>query len=239
MLTSNSALAALDRVIRAIDDQVDRTYEIAVEPADHPGARELEQTPSEGRPNSLPPEQRRPGLDGAILYARGGSQFVLYRSTPSGNPVINGSNGRENWLIRPERPVLVSSDPGAFRIPMPENLATVPFVDIRLSLTSLRHAYQIEELAAEKLAQDDPTPWRHLRARKIDRATQGPNVISIWFHPTTNLIGKIGFERMHLQGRPEPRRMTIALTSRQPLPANWFDHDAHHSPDTPIERVAP
>ena len=69
-----------------------------------------------------------------ILYARDGIQFVLYRWTPSGNPVINGSNSRENWLIRPGRPILVSRDP-AFRIPMPENLATVPFVDIRSSLT--------------------------------------------------------------------------------------------------------
>jgi len=236
---SNPALAALDRVLEAMDDPVDRTYEISVEPGEGPELREGGRKPPERGASRLPPEDRRPGLDGALLYVRNGNQFVLFRSTHSGELVINGSDGVEHWLIRPGRPVLVSTDPGAFRIPMPENLATIPLVDIRASLTGLRVAYQIEELAAERLAEDDPTRWRHLRARKIDRATKGPKTVSIWFHPATNLIGRIRFEQMHLQGRPEPRCMTMSLVSHQPLPANWFDHDAHHAPDTPIERVTP
>ena len=236
---SNPALAALDRVVEAMDEPVDRTYEITVEPADRPVPAEPDLKQPETGPNGLPTEHRRPGLDGAVLYARGGNQFVLYRSTPGGNPVINGSNGREHWLIRPGRPVQVSSDPGAFRIPMPENLATVPFVDIRLSLTSLRNTYQIEQLAAEKLTADDPTPWRHLRARKIDPAAKGPQTVSIWFHPVTNLLGRICFEQIHLQGRPEPRGMTITLVSRRPLPAGWFDHQAHHPADPPVEHAGP
>jgi hypothetical protein len=236
---SNPALAALDRVVQALDDPIDRTYEISVELMDQPAPREPARKPSKRTTEVVPPEDRRPGLDGAILYIRDHNQFVLYRRTPDGKSVINGGNGRETWLIRPERPILVSSSPSAFRIPMPENLATVPFVDIRATLTSLREAYQIVELPAERLASNDPAQWRHLQARKIDPATKGPKVVSVWFHPTTNLIGRIQFEQMHLQGRPEPRRMTIALVAHQPLPANWFDHDAHHSPDTPIERVAP
>jgi hypothetical protein len=239
---SNPALAALDRVVRVMDDPVDRTYEISVEPMDHPALPERARKPSEHETNVVPPEDRRPGLDGAILYVRGRNQFLLVRSTPNGKLVINGGNGRENWLIRPERPVLVSQSPGAFRIPMPENLATfatVPFVEIGDTLTGLRHAYQVRELAAERLTEDDPTQWRHLEARKIDPATKGPKVVSVWFHPTSSLIGQIRFEQMHFQGRPEPQRMTISLLAHQPLPANWFDHAAHHSPDTPIERVAP
>ncbi len=227
--SSNSALAALDGVVRAMDDPADRTYEIWVDPVDRPAPRQSGSRPGRG-PDSLPPEDRRPGLDGAVLYVRG-DQFVLYRSAPGGKLVINGSNGREHWLVRPDRPVLVSSSPGAFRIPMPEDLATVPFVDIRASLAMLRRGYQIEELPAEQLGTDDPTLWRHLRARKIDRKAQGPNAISIWFHPETNIVGQIRFEQMHMQGRPEPRCMTITLTSRAPLPADWFDHQAHHAPD--------
>ena len=84
-----------------------------------------------------------------------------------------------------------------------------------------------------------PIQWRVLRAVKIDSATKGPKGVSIWFHPTTHLLGRVRFDQVHLQGRPEPRRMTISLISQQPLPANWFDHDAHHAPDTPVERVAP
>jgi hypothetical protein len=236
---SNTAMAALDRVVQALDDPIDRTYEITIEPVDEGALRKPDAERSGHARDVVPPEDRRPGLNGAILYVHGRNQFVVRRSTPNGEPVVNGSNGHENWLIRPQRPVLVSSTPGAFRIPMPENLATVPLVDIGATLAGLRHAYQVVELPAEKLTNDDPTRWRHLQARKIDSATKGPKVVSIWFHPTTNLIGRIQFEQMHLQGRPEPRWMTIALVARQPLPANWFDHEAHHSPDLPIEHVAP
>lgn len=231
---SDSALAALDRVVQAVDAPVDRTYEIRMQPAD------LQLPRKAGRePGNLRPEDRRPGLDGAILYVRGGTQFVLYRSTPRGKMVINGSNGFEQWLIRPGKPVLVSSDPYAFRIPMPESLATIPLVDIRLSLTSLRHGYQLDMLPDEKLDDGTSTLWRHLRAQKIDPATKGPKVVSIWYHPSTNLIGRIEFEQMHLQGRPEPRSMTISLVACQPLPDNWFEHAAHHPADTPVESVDP
>lgn len=235
--TSNSALAALEQVVQAMDDPADRTYEIWLEPVDRPGEREPGGQ-RDRRSDVPPPEDRRPGLDGAILYVRGG-QFVLYRSTPGGRLVINGSNGRENWLVRPERPVLISDSPTAFRIPMPEDLATVPLVDVRESLALLRRGYEIEELPAEKLGDGDLTLWRHLRAEKTDRAAPGPNAISLWFHPETNVVGRIRFEQMHLQGRREPRSMTITLTSLRPLPVDWFEHSAHHAPDAAVERLAP
>ena len=236
LFSSNSAAAALEQIVQAIDDAVDRTYEISVEPTDDPAKREP--LPPGGGADDRPPQDRRSGLDGAILYARGGNQFVLYRSTLGGNVVISGSNGRQNWAVRPNGSVLVGSNRSDFRVPMPENLAAIPFVDIRLSLTNLRHGYQIEELPAETL-DDATTPWRHLRTTKLDPATRGPKAVSIWFHPTTHLIGRIRFEQIHLQGRPEPRRMTLSLISHQPLPSDWFDHEAHHAPDTPIERVTP
>jgi len=234
--TSNSAMAALDRVVEALDRGGDRTYEISVEPSDAPHARppRLEHGPE----SDLSPLDRRPGLDRAILYVRGGDQFVLDRATAKGRTVISGSNGHEHWLVRPDKPVLVSRQPGAFRIPMPENLATIPFVDLRATLVDLHRGYRIEELPAERL-DDDPTPWRHLRAKKIDPATKGPRAISIWFHPTTNLIGRIRFEQVNLQGRAQPRRLTISLAGTQALPANWFDHEAHHPPDRPVEQVDP
>jgi len=81
--------------------------------------------------------------------------------------------------------------------------------------------------------------WQHLRAQKLDPATKGPKVVSIWYHPSTNVIGRIEFEQIHLQGRPEPRCMTISLVACQPLPDNWFEHGAHHPADTPVEYVDP
>lgn len=231
--SSNAALAALDQVVEALDSQADRTYRISVRPADTPAPRPP--GGSSPRPRERAAEQRA-GLDGATLYARGGDQFVLVRLSPDGRPVINGFNGREHWFIRPDNPVEVSSDPGAFRIPMPENLAAIPFADIRATLTSLREEFRVKELPAERLDGKGGTLWRHLQAGKRGDS-KGPRQVSIWFHPTTNLIGRIDFMQIRFQGRPEPRDVTISLVDQQPLPANWFDHDAHHSPATPVSPV--
>jgi hypothetical protein len=225
----NSAIAALDVVVQALDDPVDRTYEISVSPPTLPPSDTASSTD-----NRWDPEHRRPGLDGAILYVRRGDEFVLYRSTPGGHFVINGSNGLENWMVRPDRPVAVSSDPRNFRIPMPDSVATLPFVDIRASLMRLRDGYDIEELPAEK-SNDGATSLRHLLAMKRHSSTKGPKAVSIWFHPTTHTIMKIRLEQVHLQGNPEPRVMTLSLLSRQPLPEKWFDHQSHHPSDSLIE----
>jgi len=233
--SSNAAFAALEQVVQAIDRSADRTYQISVEPSDAPVAREPRQLAYEAA--GQPPEDGRSGLDGGILYVRDGNQFVLYRSTLSGRPLINGSNGHENWLVRPNGAVLLSNDPNTFRVPMPESMASVPFVDIRTSLNNLRRGYRLQELPEEPILNDNPMRWRHLRAVKIDPVTKGPKSVSIWFDPTTHLICQLRFEQIHLQGRPEPRRMTIALISREPLPANWFGHDSHHPADAPVERV--
>jgi hypothetical protein len=130
--------------------------------------------------------------------------------------------------------VAVSSDPRNFRIPMPDSVATLPFVDIRASLMRLRDGYDIEELPAET-SNDGSTPLRHLRATKRNSSIKGPKAVSIWFHPTAHTIVKIRLEQVHLQGNPEPRVMTISLLSRQPLPENWFDHQSHHPSDSLIE----
>lgn len=265
-LPSSAALASLDRVVQAMDNQVDRTYEITVdggdarvnEPPREPGPKPPRRDPDDRRPppNDRPPPpddrplpppddrtppapDRRPGLGGAILYARSGRQFVLFRAAPGGKTVINGSNGVENWLIRPEKAVLLSSDPGEFRIPMPENLAAIPLVDLRSSLVDLRRGYRLEDLPAQTLDDGTMTLWHRLRARRLDAATKGPETVWLWYHPTTNLLGRIEFDGIYLQGRLEPQRMTIRLVSTASLPDNWFEHSAHHAANTPIERVAP
>jgi hypothetical protein len=235
---ANPALAALDRIVQAIDDPIDRTYEITVEPTDDPGPQGARPKPLASGMHGRPLEDRRPGLDGAVLYVRADNQFVLYRTTLNGDVVVNGHNGRQSWLIRPKRPVLISDDPTQFRLPVPENLATIPLVDLRSSLTELRHGYRLEERAPESLDDGGPVLWRHLRAEKIDSATKGPRAISLWFHPTTHLIGRVRFEQMHWQGRSQPGQLTVSLVSTQPLPAGWFDHDAHHAADVPVEGAA-
>ena len=153
----------------------------------------------------------------------------------NGKSLINGSNGREHWLVRPERLVLVSNDPSEFRIPMPEDMAAIPLAGIRLCLSRLRSGYELKELAAEAVVEGSSV--RCATGREQDRFRhERAETVSIWFHPTTNAVGKIEFDQIHFQGRPEPRRMTMTLVSSEPLPADWFEHAAHHPQQTPVEK---
>jgi hypothetical protein len=231
-LQSNSALAALESVTRAIDAAGDRTYRISVEPTDSTAKQDVRMS---GRDQPL--EERRPGLDGSVLYVRGARQFVLCRQAPNGKRVFNGSNGQQHWLVRPDRPVLVSSDPSAFRIPMPENMASIALGEVRSSLASLRTGYALIELPPERLGDRSPELWRCLRASKLDPSTKGPKTVSIWFDPKTYVIGRIEFDQIHFQGRPEPRRLTMLLISSGTLSPDWFDHNAHHAPAAPMEEA--
>lgn len=115
-LPSNKAMATIDQMIAAVENAGDRTYSIIVRDQ-RTGQRER---PSSRLTVQRSDRQERAGFDGAALYLRGKDQYVLYRYTPSGQTVINGSDGQTNWLIRPARPVLVSNDRQAFRIPIPE-----------------------------------------------------------------------------------------------------------------------
>ena len=139
-LPPNKAMATIDQMIAAIENAGDRTYSVIVRDQ-KTGRRESQsgRFANEGRNR-----QERAGLDGATLYLRGRGKYVLYRYTPSGQTVINGSDGQTNWLIRPRRTVLVSDDPQAFRIPMPENLANLLTLDFSDTLQQIRERYKIK-----------------------------------------------------------------------------------------------
>jgi len=230
-LPPNKAMATIDQMIAAIENAGDRTYRIIVR--DQKSGRRDRQ--SDRFTFQRRNRQERAGFDGAALYLRGRGKYVLYRYTPSGQTVINGSNGQTNWLIRPRRAVLVSDDPQAFRIPMPENLANLLTLDFSETLQQIRERYRIKYLGTVPVDQDQETSWSYLHATRQNLRFKGPRVIRIWAHPDTGLLRRIEFADIQLQGDPEPKKLIFDLLDQKQLADNWFTHTAHHPEDAEVD----
>lgn len=230
-MASNEAMAAMDKMITAIDQSADRTYRIIVK-----DSKTGTKAPRPDRFTDMQGLQKeRATLDGATLYLRGNDKFVLYRLTPSGETVMNGSNGPKRWLIRPRKPVLVSNDPEAFRIPMPEELADLLTMNFRTTLLRIRDNYEIKYLDGVQQEQEEPIAWMYLGARKRNSRFRGPRNIRIWAHHETGVLERIEFVDIRLQGRPELKKLIVDLADEKALPENWFAHQSHHQSDAEIE----
>ncbi len=230
-LPSNKAMATIDQMIASIENAGDRTYSIIVRDQ-KTGRRER----GAGRFTvQRRNRQERALFDGATLYLRGRGKYVLYRYTPSGQTVINGSDGQTNWLIRPRRAVLVSNNPQAFRIPMPADLANLLTLDFSDTLRQIRERYKIKYLGTVPVDQDQEASWAYLHATRQNRRFKGPRVIRIWAHPDTGLLRRIEFADIQLQGDPEPKKLIFDLRDQKQLAENWFTHITHHSEDTEVD----
>ena len=230
-LPPNKAMATIDQMILAIENAGDRTYLIIV--------RDQKTGRRDRQPSRFTVQrsnrQERAGLDGATLYLRDRGEYVLYRYTPSGQTVVNGSNGQTNWLIRPRREVLVSNNPQAFRIPMPGDLANLLTLDFSDTLQKIRERYKIKYLSTVPVDQDQETSWSYLHATRQNRRFRGPRVIRIWAHPDTGLLRRIEFADIQLQGDPEPKKLIFDLIDQKQLADNWFTHTAHHPEDAEVD----
>lgn len=230
-LPPNKAMATIDQMIAAIENAGDRTYSVVVRDL-RTGRRDRGKGRSAVERRD---RQERAVLDGATLYLRGRGKYVLYRYTPSGQTVINGSDGQTNWLIRPRRAVLVSNNPQAFRIPMPEDLANLLTLDFSDTLQQIRERYKIKYLGTVPVEQDQEASWAYLHATRQNRRFKGPRVIRIWAHPDTGLLRRIEFADIQLQGDPEPKKLIFDLRDQKQLVENWFTHTAHHSEDAEVD----
>jgi len=233
-LPPNKAMAIIEQMISAIEDAGDRTYSIIV--------RDQKTGKREQEPGRFAVQRRnrpeRAFFDGAKLYLRGRYNYVLYCYTRSGQTVVNGSDGQRNWLIRPKRAVLVSSDPRAFRIPIPEDLADLLTLDFGETLQRIRERYKIKYLGTVPVEQDPDTSWAYLHATRPNRRFRGPRVIRIWAHPDTGLLRRIEFADVRLQGYAEPKKLIFDLIDQKQLPNEWFTHSAHHPADAEVDSLS-
>lgn len=232
-LPDNTAVAAINKMITAIDNAGDRTYSITLREN-----RKNKQQPREQDSQTRQPAGERAGLDGATLYLRGSDKFVLYQQTPSGKTVISGSDGKTRWHIRPDKPVLISNNPEAFRIPMPPELEAILSLDLKATLLHIRDHYKVKYLKDVTDDQSRKNSLKYLDASKISNDFPGPKNIEIWADAETGLLLRIEFADIHLEGDPSLKRLIIELVNQTPLSDDWFTHHAHHPQDTEVDLVS-
>jgi hypothetical protein len=205
--TSTSAAGELDRLLQSPSVAADRTYLI----------RSLDEAPP-------PAEGKQPSIDGAILYVRNPDRYVLVRHFADGRPYVTGSDGEKNWSAPPIGAVRVSGEPNRFRGPLPGHQHGIPFADLRSDLAELREAYRLQML------EPNAKGWRGLVAERRSPQHRGPRRVEIRYDATTGVIHQMIFDGMP-QARGGPRGLLIELTAMEPLPADFFRHEKHHSPD--------
>lgn len=207
--TPLTAAAELDRLIERSEASGDRTYVI----------RTLDAA-------SEPFDDRHPPIDGATLHVRSPDRYVLVRTFPDGRPFATGSDGERSWSAPPAGAgaVRVSGDPLRFRGPLPGNQHGIPFVNLRSDLVQLRDAYTVTPLPSDSAGR------RGLLAEKKSAEFRGPRRVELWYDPASGVIQRMVFAGMP-KARGGPDSVTVELTNQRELPADFFHHTAHHTPD--------
>ena len=232
----NSASAStteLKRIIAANAEPIDHTYQINMENEDpeiRQGVRRPPPPPADrGRPlHHRPPHGRPPvppPMNGAILYVRGGRQFVLVRKGLDGRLFTTGCNGKSSWSIGPEGPVRVSDDPNRFRRGVPGQSHSVPLVSIHEGLEGLLSAYDIE--MRESPIQVGDETCQQLIAVRRNASHLGPRKVEITYSVRTGRIQDMVFVDMP-RSQQLPVIIHLQLIEERDLGADFFDHQAHH-----------
>lgn len=215
--TATAAAVALDRIVAAIEAEVDREYRISVLDHGPPGPRATPPTPGGGR---------KPGVDGARLFVRGSDQFVLVRRFGDGSEFITGSDGRLGWAVPPRGHVHLSRDPRRFRRGVPGEHEELPFLDLRSGIDSLRRGYDLAITTAV-------TGGQRLEATRRPERRRGPSLVRVWFD-SAGVATRIDIDGLSPQDGL-PQAVTLDLVSQRPLDDGFFMHAAHHGPDRPTD----
>jgi hypothetical protein len=141
-------------------------------------------------------------------------------------------------LIRPDKPVLVSSDPQAFRIPMPPDLEAILALDLKATLLRIRDNYRVKFVDETRDDRTQNRSWIYLDADRRNRDFPGPKNIELWADSDTDILQRIEFADIRLQGDPAPKRLILELVDQNPFPDNWFTRQAHHSQDAKVDFVS-
>ncbi|MBN8457242.1 MAG: hypothetical protein J0M04_05310 [Verrucomicrobia bacterium] len=209
-----NAMAALDRIIAAMNEARDRSYTIEV----------INAGPDSGASRSdrgrFPPANH---LDGATLWLRGPGEFVLRQTLPNGETRIIGGDGTQSWSMKGDGPVRVSPDLNRFGRAIFDPNGEVAFLDLRTQLDQLRRLYQIEWLD-----RSSRETWK-LRGLRRSHEQGGPREIELWFSPDNGLIQRMILNQLP-RGNGGPVSIAIILRSTEPLAPDYFQHTSHHEP---------
>jgi hypothetical protein len=225
--TASAASVALDRMIEAASQPVDRVYRIRVTDPGPAGAVPQVFSGKNGR---------KPGVDGAELYVRGSDKFVLVRHFADGTDFITGSDGALGWAVAPRGHVHLSRDVRRFRRAVPGEHEEIPFTDMESGFSELRRAYDlklaaVDEAAAER-ADAQQQGWSRLDAVKR-RPGRSPGEVRIWFDSAgvAHRIELLGLS----QDDTGPRAVALELIEQRDLGPEFFKHESHHGADRPLD----
>jgi hypothetical protein len=220
---ASAAVVALDRMIEAAGEPVDRVYRILVTDPGPDGPEPA--VPSGG-------QGRKPGIDGATLYVRGSDQFVLVRRFGDGTDFITGSDGQIGWAAAPTGHVHLSRDTRRFRRAVPGEHEELPFIDLKASFSALRRGYDLE-LKDLPLPQIGTTAERELVAMKRSANRPGPELVRIAFD--SDGVAR----RIELSGLPpdeiRARGVALELIEQRDLGPDFFKHETHHDVNRPTD----
>ena len=211
-------------------DVGDKTYQIEISKDAYqplrPGPRRNRGRVRHGQPFRVPRPKPTPRyLDGALLYIRG-QQYVLACTTPTGQKVSKGFDGQQGWMVGPGGRPRTSNDPNLLQRDIPEDIASLLFLDLRDMLHQVGENYDVSE-PTEWTLQDSQMRALCYVAERITRRARLPRRIELWVDAETNQLDHIICTGMVFRDPSARYTLRIDLVSTDPLPADWFTQEAH------------
>ncbi|MBL8813078.1 MAG: hypothetical protein JNM43_23115 [Planctomycetaceae bacterium] len=238
--SANAATLELRRLLSANATNGLRTYQIVVEETAVPQGRRR-RTLEDDRPP-------KPPMQGATLWVKGASEFVLKRFTTDGRPFVTGCDGHVSWAVNPDGPVRVSRDLSRFNHDVPGHESSMPLNHFDEALKQLQQTYDLQLLpvetpetdgdqAASNDANTDATseqsPSSRLMVAIKKRGERGPARVEILYEPESGRIFQMRFIGMPYG--PDRLTLRLTLTENESVDEDFFGHEAHHSADRRVE----
>lgn len=176
----------------------------------------------------------------ARLWVRGATHYVLRHEGWLGGLTL-GSNGREHWVVPPIGPVLVSQDPGVLQSRLLNSPLAIPFVQVTSLLESLKGRYELTlgpEVDLPEIKGSGTVRCTHVLGRKRpDSPLNLPDTMELWTTRRTNTVYQLVARWQADAQQPGPREIRLQwMALPEALPANWYEHAAHHAADRPVLR---
>lgn len=187
-----------------------------------------------GREKSEPgvsPPPKRP-LDGALLHARGDSQFVLEQQSPGEGIFLTGYDGEVGWSVSPQGNVRTSRDPNRFNRDVPGHEHQLPLNSLFASLDRLEAAYRIQIFPAAEPEVPAATGATSLLVASKKRGHRGSERIEVTYESTSGRI--LGMRITDMPYGPRRLDLELKLEAEGTLEQGFFSYKSHHDGKRPV-----
>lgn len=162
----------------------------------------------------------------AMLWVQGGDRFVLRLRAllPVGDEYVwVGSNGSEFWLVPALGPVLKGRHPDWLLAQLQgRHQLSLPILQLSTVTRRLESRYTTPELI------NDTSDMKHLVTEQKSPATEWlPHRVEIF--SKSRIINKLQLLWKVKPGGDAPFQMNLALQQQTTMPADWYEHSAHHA----------